>query len=378
MKAVSVSKLNRYINSILVSDPILSNVSVVGELSNLTRHSTGHWYFSIKDENSTLRCFFARDRVESLRYDLEEGMQITCIGGISVFERGGTYSLNVRDIQIEGEGELKKAYDLLFRKLEKEGLFDESKKRAIPTFPKRIGVVTSPTGAAIRDIMAVLKRRNPLVDMLLYPSLVQGPGAAESIKAGIEYFNREKNVDVIIAGRGGGSMEDLWAFNEEPVARAIAKSKIPVISAVGHETDFVISDFAADLRAATPTAAAELAAPDIAYYKDTIESSSPKSLYRLLKLRLDDEQLKLSRINEINRSAFLSILTESENRLRMLRLDIDSLNPMLQLDRGYAIVKNEKGSWIVSAKQADIGDKITVMLKDGELECSVSNRQLKN
>jgi len=375
VKAVSVSQLNGYVKRILATDPILSNVSVVGELTNLTRHSSGHWYFSLKDETSTLRCFLPRDRVERLRFELEEGMKITSYGAVSVYERGGSYSLNIREIDVEGEGELKKAFDLLVKKLSKEGLFDEDRKKPIPYFPKKIGVVTSPTGAAIRDIISTVRRRNPLIDIIIYPSLVQGPDAAESICEGIRFFNKEyPKLELMIVGRGGGSAEDLWCFNEESLAREIAKSKIPVISAVGHEVDYLISDYVADLRAATPTAAAEIAAPDIENYIDVINSNSPSRLFTVLSDRLEDEEMHLYHILDINDAAIDSILSNAQHKLSMLKLDIESYNPYSQLDKGY-IIASKDDKWITSTKKLKLGDEIKLMFKDGKIDCVVSGKE---
>ncbi|MDO5441490.1 MAG: exodeoxyribonuclease VII large subunit [Bacillota bacterium] len=376
IKPVSVSQLNNYINRILSTDPILVNISVTGEISNLTRHSSGHWYFSLKDENSTVRCFLPRDRVKQLRFDIDEGMKIIAYGMISVYERGGSYSLNIKSIDVEGEGDLKKAFDLLFKKLSKEGLFDEDHKREIPEFPKTIGVVTSPTGAAIRDIVTTIKRRNPLVNLILYPALVQGPDAATTVVKGIEELNNNfKDIDVLIVGRGGGSAEDLWTFNEESVARAIYNSKIPVISAVGHEVDVLISDYVADLRAATPTAAAELATVDIAYYKDLINSCCPERMYYALKEKVYDKDNYIKNILESCNSSIKNLIINYSNELNLHKATIDGYNPLMQLDKGYAALKNEEGKWINSIKKVKVDDKVKVLLKDGELECLVLNKQ---
>ena len=350
IKPVSVSQLNSYVGRVIGTDPILMNISVCGEIANLTKHSGGHWYFTLKDENSKINCFLASSRVMHLRYDISEGMQIVAYGNVSVYEKGGYYSLNVKDIEVEGQGALQQAFENLKRKLEKEGLFDPCRKRRLPQFPKRIGVVTSPTGAAIRDIITTVKRRNPMVDILIYPALVQGSESAASVVSGIEYMNANyPELDLLIVGRGGGSIEDLWSFNEESVVRAIFASRIPVISAVGHESDTVISDFAADVRAATPTAAAELAVPHIDNYKDRIEHCSPRRMYDSLR----------------------ALISDCEHRLRYIKLDIDSNNPMNVLGKGYALAKDEAGGWISSADETLKGKKITVLLKDGSLDCIV-------
>ena len=379
IKAVSVSQLNGYIKRVLAIDPILMNVSVFGELTNLTKHSSGHWYFSLKDENSTIRCFLPYDRVSQLRFDLEEGMSIIAFGSISVYEKGGSYSLIIRDIDVKGEGDLKKAFDLLVQKLSKEGLFDEEHKKPIPDFPKKIAVVTSPTGAAIRDIITTIKRRNLLVDLMLYPCLVQGNEASASIIKGIEYFNNEhKDFDLIIVGRGGGSAEDLWAFNEESLARSIFASEIPIISAVGHEVDYVISDYVADLRAATPTAAAELAVPDIDYYKDVISMCSPAKMFNLLIDKIDNYAQHIKYLKQNCDSAIDNLFVDYQHKLQLLQSKIEGYNPLNQLEKGYAVLKDANGRWIVSQSNVEINDTISILLKDGDLECQVLKKQLKN
>lgn len=379
IKAVSVSQLNGYIKRVMATDPILLNLSVFGELTNLTKHSSGHWYFSLKDENSTIRCFLPYDKVSKLRFDLEEGMSIIAYGSISVYEKGGSYSLNIKEIDVKGEGDLKKAFDILVKKLSAEGLFDEDKKKALPSFPKRIGVVTSPTGAAIHDIITVIKRRNPLVDVLLYPCLVQGNDAAPSIIKGIEYFNKNyKDFDLLIVGRGGGSAEDLWAFNEESLARAIYKCKLPIISAVGHEVDYVISDYVADVRAATPTQAAELAVPDISYYKDIISMCSPAKMFNALKDKVDSYFDHVKHLKDSCDMSIENMLVNYKHKLEILKADIDAYNPLNQLEKGYAVLKDENDHWIVSQSDVEVDDKISILLKDGDLQCLVLKKQSKN
>lgn len=349
LKPVSVTQLNTYVKRILSADPILNNIGVRGELSNLTRHSSGHWYFSLKDENSRVSCFLPASRVPALRFDLAEGMQITVYGTLSVYERGGTYSLQVRDVQAEGEGTLKQAFDLLKRKLEAEGLFDPAHKQPLPKNPKRIGVVTSPTGAAVHDIISTIKRRNPGVDVLIYPALVQGEGSAASVCEGIRCLNEKfPDLDLLIVGRGGGSAEDLWTFNEESVARAIYTSSIPVISAVGHEVDFVICDYTADLRGATPTAAAELAVPDVAYLKDRLRLYAPERMFSLVENRLQNAEYKLN----------------------MLRLALESSNPLAVLEKGYALVKDDSGK-VLDYAQAKTGDTVTIEFAGGSIRAKI-------
>jgi exodeoxyribonuclease VII large subunit len=371
LKPVSVSQLNSYIKRILATDPILSNVSVKGEISNLTKHSTGHWYFTLKDETSRISCFLPAERAVRLRFDISEGMELVVYGSVSVYERGGSYSVYVRDIDVQGEGSLKIAFENLRKKLEAEGLFDQDVKRPIPEFPKRVGVLTSPTGAAVHDIVTTVKRRNPLVDVLIYPCTVQGPDAAASIVSGLAEMNRLfPDLDVIIAGRGGGSAEDLWCFNEEPVARAIRASKIPVISAVGHEVDFTIADYAADLRGATPTAAAELAVPHMAALIDTLQLYTPQRLYQNLQAGFENYGLTLQRLRDSVENSIRSKIREAESRLELLRNDADLSNPMNVLDKGYAMAR-KGGEWVERAAAFSKGDSLDLRFKDGTLVCLV-------
>ncbi len=376
IRPVTVSQLNSYVKRVLASDPILSAVSVTGEISGLTKHSSGHWYFTLKDETSRLSCFLSREKVAALRYELEEGMKVVAYGSVSVYERGGSYSLYVNMIDPEGEGELKKAYELLRKKLAAEGLFDEARKRRLPPFPRRVGVVTSPTGAAVRDIITTIKRRSPLTDILIYPCLVQGEGAAASICEGLRVLNESfPDLDLIIAGRGGGSQEDLWAFNEEPVVRAVAASKIPVISAVGHEVDYVLTDYAADVRGATPTAAAELAVKDVEDARDRLRIYSPENLFHIL------ESL-VSRMEIMTRSAAESAwrgmsdkYSDCVNRLALLKLETDAACPLEMLKKGYSLTEDAEGKRISSVKRVKTGDRIKVRLYDGSLYCAVERTE---
>lgn len=366
IKPISVSQLNNYIGKVLSTDPLLMNISVCGEIANLTKHSSGHWYFSLKDGGSKVNCFLSSIRVSHLRFDLEEGMQIIAHGSVSVYEKGGYYSLNIREVEAQGEGALQIAFEQLKRKLDAEGLFDEDHKKEIPYLPKRVGVITSPTGAAIRDIVTTIKRRNPLVDVLLFPALVQGEGSADSIVSAIKRINKYFNdIDVLIVGRGGGSIEDLWSFNEESVARAIYESKIPVISAVGHEIDTVISDFVADLRAATPTAAAELAVPHIDNFIDTINSCNPARVYKDLLQRIKYAETDFKRVYKSCQDNMISLVHDYENKLKLLKLDIDASNPLNVLNKGYSALKDETGKWITSIDDIKIDQTLNIVLKDG-------------
>lgn len=376
VKPVSVSQLNSYISRVMSCDPILMNVSVQGEIANLTKHSSGHWYFSLKDNSSKINCFLASSRVEHLRFELDEGMEITAFGNVSVYEKGGYYSLNIRDVEIQGEGALQIAFEKLKKKLEEEGLFNEEHKRPLPEFPGKIGVITSPTGAAIRDIVTTVKRRNPLVDILLYPALVQGEGSAASISEAIENMNRSfPELDLLIVGRGGGSAEDLWSFNEETVARAVFNSDIPVISAVGHEVDTVITDYVADVRAATPTAAAELAVPHINNYLDRIYSCNPQRMYSSLTDRVDNGFIRLNHLCDICRSSLDLKMTEAEGSLRIIKSELESYNPLSVLSKGFAAVKDANGNWLTNAEKVNNGDRIQIILQDAKLNCLVESKE---
>ena len=366
LKPVSVSQLNSYIRRILATDPILMNLSVKGEVSNLTKHSAGHWYFTLKDETSRINCFLPRERTAQLRYDISEGMEVVLYGSVSVYERGGSYSVYVRDLDVSGEGSLKIAFENLRKKLEEEGLFDPSVKRTIPSFPRRIGVLTSPTGAAVHDIITTVKRRNPLVDVLVYPCLVQGSEAAASIANGLSEMNRLfPDLDVIIAGRGGGSAEDLWCFNEEVVARAIRASRIPVISAVGHEVDVTIADYAADLRGATPTAAAELAVPHMAALIDTLSFYTPQRLYQYLEGGFESYGIRLERLRDSAENSICSLLREAENRMNSAKRDADLSDPRNVLQKGYLMAQRSDGTWVPNAGDLAPGEMLTLHWKDG-------------
>lgn len=395
MKPVRVSQLNGYIKRILQTDPLLGNVSVMGEISNLKFHGSGHVYFSMKDESSKLNCFLPSERVQDLRYQLSEGMEITASGYIYLYERGGSYSLNIRDIEVAGVGNLSLAFEELKKKLEAEGLFDPKHKQKIPFFPEKIAVVTSETGAAVRDILKIIRSRNNYVDVLIYPVLVQGPAAAGEIAAAISELNEKMpEIDAIIAGRGGGSMEDLWAFNEEIVARSIFASKIPVISAVGHETDFTIADFVADRRAETPTAAAHMAVPDLgelkAYvsdlkknlrlsldaclrYKETQLAALDLIAFRRdLESRIVMEQMRIDHIKTENLRQVTDLVAGYEKRTELQMAALQSLDPRAIMGRGYAAVTNQAGIMVGSIDQLRPQEDLTLVLKDGQAGCTVN------
>lgn len=372
IKPISVSQLNSYIKRIIVTDPVLGNIAVTGEISNLVNHSSGHIYFTLKDENSRLNCFLAQDKVSNLRFILSEGMDIIVYGNVSVYERGGTYSLNVRDIDASGQGALNVAFENLKEKLFKEGIFDNEHKKTLPFFPKKIAVITSPTGAAVRDIITTIKKRTTLVDVLVYPCLVQGTQAAQSIADAIIDVNSSfAHVDLIILGRGGGSLEDLWAFNEEIVARAVYRSKIPIISAVGHETDNVITDYVADVRAATPTAAAEIAVGDAAKVKNILMMHDPAELGYALNKKILGFNEKCMYLKQ-NADSFIKLrLNEANRRLELCALNLELSNPMNILQRGYAVVSLENGDWLASSRLVSVKDKLMIVMKDGTIHCTV-------
>ena len=372
MKPISVSQLNNYIKRTLQTDPLLGNVSVTGEISNLKFHDSGHVYFSLKDESSRINCFIASDNLMTLGCMPSEGMEVVIGGYIYLYMRGGSYSLNVRTMEESGQGELAAAFEKLKRKLEAEGLFDKERKREIPLFPGKIALVTSPTGAAVRDMIKIITGKNDFVDILIGPVLVQGPTAAGEIAAAIDDLNKNHpDVDVIIAGRGGGSMEELWAFNEEIVARSIYASHIPVISAVGHEIDFTISDFVADMRAETPTAAAERAAPDTGGIRGQLETMEQEMKHRLtaiarekrrmlealdpevfgrnLKSRIAFDRLNADNIMSDAESRMRSVLTTLRHRTQLAGEAVESSSPRAIMDRGYSIVTDEDGKVVKNA-----------------------------
>ena len=372
MKPVTISQLNGYIKRILQSDPILGNVSVIGEISNFKYHGTGHVYFSMKDENSKINCFLPANEAAKLRYELADGMEVTATGYIYLYEKGGTYSLNVRDIEISGQGDLSIAFEKLKEKLRTEGLFDTKHKKQLPKFPKKIALVTSGTGAAIEDMLKIIQNKNNFVDILIYPVLVQGVGAAADISSAINQINEEfPEIDVIITGRGGGSVEELWAFNEEMVVRSIFDSKIPVISAVGHETDVTMADFVADVRAETPTAAAGLAVPDIFELKNYIRSLE-NSLYDMIKRYFINKQRQLDGYNiDLFVSNFANKMDIYKAKIDSFKIKLDSLNPKNIMALGYGAILNESGTLIGTATAFKPKDFLSIMLSDGTVNCTV-------
>ena len=387
--AISVSELNSYIKNKIADDEYLNNVLIKGEISNFKNHYTGHMYFTLKDENSLIKCIMFKSYAQKLDFMPKDGMKVFVLGGVSVFERDGIYQIYVKAMQEDGVGILYKKYEELKQRLDEEGYFDESHKQKIPLMPKVIGVLTSQTGSVIRDIINVSTRRNPNVRIRLYPVPVQGEGAAEKIADGIRFMNENNLADVLILARGGGSLEDLWPFNEEIVAHAIYNSKLPIISAVGHETDFSISDFVADLRAPTPSAAAELAVPDIKQkinvYQNRLRMSLVKKV-EIMKLRyekcmnsrvfkeptrnINDNYLRID--NYIKRLENTIKIKQKEEKTKYIELisKLDALSPLKTLTRGYSIVETDN-KIIKSSKQLSTGDKIKLRFSDGQKNAEI-------
>ena len=393
-RIISVSELNEYIKLVLEHDELLMNICVKGEISNFTNHyKTGHMYFSLTDAGGAVKAVMFRGNAIRLKFMPENGMKVLVSGRVGVFPRDGQYQIYVDSMEPDGIGALALAFEQLKQKLEKEGLFADWRKKPLPQMPMRIGVITSPTGAAIRDILNILGRRFPLAEVDLYPALVQGENAAADLVRGLAHFNRAKNVDVIILGRGGGSIEDLWAFNEEPLVRAVAMSEIPVISAVGHETDFTLCDFAADKRAPTPSAAAEIAVPnaeDILYTVQTADmrlrramnqkiSVARERLDRLASSRvlknpqnvIDDKRMMLLREEQMLHEKMQAVLQRKGASLGEKAAKLDALNPLAVLARGYAAVFDEENKVIKNTDGVKIGDDITLAMADGKISATV-------
>ena len=392
-QAFSVTQLNEYVKMLIDSDEILQTAAVCGEISNFKHHyATGHLYFTLKDERSAVKCvMFARDAAR-LKFEPDNGMTVTAWGRVSVFPRDGAYQLYVGFMSPSGLGEQYYAFEMLKQKLASEGLFDASRKKAIPKFPKKIGIITSPTGAAVRDLYNVLTRRWPIVDIELFPALVQGSGAATSLKKGIEYFDSKDDIDVVIIGRGGGSGEDLSAFNDESLARSIAASKIPVISAVGHEIDVSISDFVADLRAPTPSAAAELAVPDMGEY-NAILSSHLGRIKGIVSRKIEFGESRLKTLSEssvlkspekyfdikFTELAYLAeklgdkyddIIKTNGAKFSSLVAKLDALSPLSVLSRGYSIT-NKGNKAVSSVTEISSGDDLVLIFNDGKVDVKV-------
>ncbi|HHY77479.1 MAG TPA: exodeoxyribonuclease VII large subunit [Clostridiales bacterium] len=394
VRVFSVTEVNLYIRHMLEKDNLLSHIYIKGEISNFKVHTSGHAYFSLKDKQSIIKCVMFRSNLSRIKFLPEEGMQVIVRGYISIYEKDGQYQLYAESLIADGAGELYKAYEQLKKRLEMEGLFAPENKKPLPLLPKSVGIVTSPTGAVIRDIISVGKRRNPNINIYLYPSLVQGEKAAEEIAEGINFFNKFNKVDVIIIGRGGGSIEELWCFNEEIVARAIFNSKIPVVSAVGHETDFTIADFVADVRAATPSAAAEMVFPDkqqLALYIKKLQSNlyssvisfirnkkvflrelTARSSFRHTETKILNYRQSLENVRESLDDSIKSIIKNHRDTLYLYNEKLNLLNPASYLNRGYAYVKKAKSGEIINTiNKIEKGDILNIYFKDGYVSSSV-------
>lgn len=414
IKYVTISDLNRYIKAKFDMDTHLNRVYLKGEISNFKHHTRGHFYFTLKDENSRIAAVMFASAAKSVAFEPEDGMKVLVSGRIALYEATGSYQIYVDSMELDGIGNLYLEFERLKKELAKEGLFNKEHKRPIPKFPKKIGIITAPTGAAIRDILSTIKRRYPICETILFPALVQGTGAKESI---VKQLNKaqEYDLDVIICGRGGGSIEDLWAFNEEIVARAIYNSKIPVISAVGHEIDFTIADYVADLRAPTPTGAAEMAVPNLVDLKSLIEQykiraneavtniikknrikleslqnsfvlKNPLSLYEIKEQKLDSyiDYLNQYMANKLNHAKLMyekvinnkilkspqSMFDKKKHQYELLLKTIEVLNPMKLLSSGYSIVKSN-GKVIKNSHDVNLDDVVDIELSEGKLKCSV-------
>lgn len=392
-KVYSVSQINKYIKMIMDYDTFLNDVNVSGEITNFKAHYSGHLYFTLKDDTSTIKCVMFRSNVQSLKFTPKDGMKVVIAGQVNVFERDGVYQIYCKSMIPEGLGELYLAYEQLKEKLQKEGIFDEKCKKSIPFLPKRVGVITSRTGAVVRDIINVSTRRYPNVNLLIYPASVQGVNVAKTVIQGIKTFNQLCNVDVIIIARGGGSFEDLFGFNDENLAREIFKSNIPIVSAVGHETDFTICDFVSDLRAPTPSAAAELVYPQ---YSDIVSKISIDKNRVMLGIKNYIERkkeyvkrLKASKLEKVpldiiskHRIMIDTYINKSHNII-CLRLEkykskfmqsvakLDVLSPLKTLSRGYCIVQNKDGNVINKVKEISKNEELLLTLTDGKIEAIV-------
>ena len=368
LKPISVSQLNEYISRVLVTDPLLGNVTVQGETSGVKYHQSGHVYFSLVDDRARVNCFLNRELAADLRFRVADGMEVTIVGSVSVYQKGGSYSLYVRSLETEGAGSLQLAFEEMKQKLSAEGLFDPAKKKPLPFFPDHIGIVTSETGAAIRDMMKNIKPRNNHVSVTVFPVLVQGDAAAGQIARAIRTANEKfPYLDVLIVGRGGGSPEDLWAFNEEVVARAIYGSEIPVISAVGHEIDFTISDMAADVRAETPTKAAVIAVPDLDQLEEELEKRRS-----LIERQLDNgvmfQELRIDNLIRSMRSALENRIDRRQKDVEKLRMQLELNDPRNILENGYSILEDEAGRVMTDAGELQAGGVYRVRLARGSAE----------
>ncbi|WP_242962710.1 exodeoxyribonuclease VII large subunit [Pseudoflavonifractor sp. An85] len=392
----SVSQVNGYLKELVDSDPLLRGLLVRGEVSNYKCYPSGHHYFSLKDEQGSIRCVMFRGDASRLRFRPANGMLVIAYGRVAVYPRDGQYQLYCSQLMEDGRGALDRAFEELKQKLEAQGLFDPDKKQPLPAYPGRIALVTSPAGAAVRDMIRILRQRWPMAGVLVVPVRVQGEGAAEEVAAALDLVNQRTDIDLIITGRGGGSREDLWAFNEEPVARAIARSHIPVISAVGHEPDVTISDYVADVRASTPSNAAELAVPDARQEAQRLEGLTVRlrqameaqvqlrrrELLRLQQSRVlrnpvavvDDQRMRLDGMQHRLALALERTLRQGRVELAGLAGSLDAMSPLKVLGRGYAIARHQNQT-VTTVHQISTGDDVDVMVADGVLHCRVEDKE---
>ncbi|EOU1701699.1 exodeoxyribonuclease VII large subunit [Clostridium perfringens] len=393
LKTLSVCEVNNYVKKLVENDFILKNLNVKGEISNLKFHSSGHIYFSLKDENSKVNCIMFKNNAVNLDFRLEEGMKVEIKARLGVYHKEGTYQLYCENIKKAGIGELFEEFHKLKKELSEEGIFDEKYKRALPKFPKRIGIITARTGAAVRDIINVIQRRNKSLDIILYPAKVQGENAADSIIEGIRYFNNEKSVDVIILGRGGGSIEELWAFNNRDLAYEIFNSRIPTVSAVGHEVDFTISDFVSDMRAPTPSAAGELVSPSLQEMINDLLNKK-EFLHRAIDIKFlnakrdvdllhkglkgnNPKDIIEKRIKEVNsleeKLNFLGKrkIDKAKDELIALNSILQTLNPLNTLGRGYSVIMDKEDKVINNVSELKKNDMVKVIMKDGSVNIDI-------
>ena len=388
-QAFTVTEINNYIKELVDNEPQLRNVQIVGEISNFKRYPSGHCYFTLKDSGAVLKCVMFRGKAMSMKFEPQNGDTVLAIGRITVYERDGVYQLYTDMLIEQGVGDLMVAYEKLKAKLEAEGLFSSERKQAIPMNPKTVGIITSPVGAAVRDVITVSRRRNRGIKLLLYPVKVQGEGASMEIARAINFFNKHNLADVLIVGRGGGSIEELWAFNEEQTVRAVASSAIPVISAVGHETDFTLCDFAADVRAATPSQAAELAVADAEGYIMQVENLQ-RRLKHFMQARLEQEEYRLERASNSwalkdperlfadgtlrTDAAYNKLLTKMDSLLKeythkfqLQAARLDNLSPLSVLARGYSVTQTEDFKVVTSTQQVRWGEELVTTVADGKI-----------
>ncbi|MBU3219829.1 exodeoxyribonuclease VII large subunit [Clostridium algidicarnis] len=396
IKTLTVTLVNSYVKKMLDNDIILNNLKIKGEVSNFKKHSSGHLYFSLKDDSSKINCVMFKDYASLLDINMEDGLMVEIRGKIKVYQKEGSYQLYCEEIKKQGVGELYLAFLKLKETLEKEGLFKLEHKKPLPLYPKKIGVITSPTGAAIKDVINVAKRRNPYIDIIIYPALVQGIGSSSNVIRGIEYLEKDKKVEVIIIARGGGSIEELWSFNDEALARRIYESKTPIVTGVGHETDYTIVDFVSDLRAPTPSAAAEIVfknhseiKKEVDYNYNRLQKSMEDNLLRkknevnLLKNTIEfnspmtyilNEHKKIEIINDRLNISMKKKVSEEKNKLGYMLELLNSRNPLNILNKGYTLVKDESGKIVKDSKKLSGEQQIEIKFRDGSLKAKIESK----